>query len=232
MISNESQLEEKIGIPFTNKNLLHQALVHRSYLNEVKDEHESNERLEFLGDAVLELVVSEHIFRHFEKQDEGHLTVLRSRLVNTTSLFETAIVLGLGEVLYMSRGEETSGGRENKTLLANAVEALIGAIYIDSSVGKAQEFIQKFILSKIPETVKKSLKDPKSLLQEFVQAKGYSTPIYKTISSSGPDHAKQFVVEVLVNRETWGRGEGSSKKEATQEAGAAALNRWYSQTQT
>ncbi|OGY14354.1 MAG: ribonuclease III, partial [Candidatus Blackburnbacteria bacterium RIFCSPLOWO2_01_FULL_44_43] len=200
--------------------------VHRSFLNERKDEKESNERLEFLGDAVLEFLVSNHIYLHFPGQDEGHLTALRSKLVNTTSLAQTARNLNLGESLYLSRGEEQGGGRTNTSLLANTVEALLGAIFLDQGVDGAGEFVDKFILTKIPETVRESLKDPKSMLQEFVQAQGLPAPIYKLVSQIGPDHAKEFTVEVLIDKKPYAQGKGSSKKIATQDAAALALQQW------
>lgn len=227
--SKESQVEERVGITFNDKSFLHRAFVHRSFLNEKRDEKESNERLEFLGDAVLEFLVSNHIFAHFPNQDEGHLTALRSKLVNTTSLAQTARQLELGEALYLSHGEEQSGGRSNTGLLANTVEALLGAIFLDQGMNKAKEFVDSFILSKLPETVKESLKDPKSLLQEYVQAKGLPTPQYKVISEVGPDHAKEFTIEVLVDKKPLGKGSGSSKKTATQDAAAKALEAWNKQ---
>ena len=227
--SKESQVEERVGITFNDKSFLHRAFVHRSFLNEKRDEKESNERLEFLGDAVLEFLVSNHIFAHFPNQDEGHLTALRSKLVNTTSLAQTARQLELGKALYLSHGEEQSGGRSNTGLLANTVEALLGAIFLDQGMNKAKEFVDSFILSKLPETVKESLKDPKSLLQEYVQAKGLPTPQYKVISEVGPDHAKEFTIEVLVDKKPLGKGSGSSKKTATQDAAAKALEAWNKQ---
>ena len=224
--AREKIIEEKTGIVFQDKALLHRAFVHRSFLNERKDEKESNVRLEFLGDAVLEFLVSNHIYLHFPGQDEGHLTALRSKLVNTTSLAQTARNLNLGESLYLSRGEEQGGGRTNTSLLANTVEALLGAIFLDQGVDGAGEFVDKFILTKIPETVRESLKDPKSMLQEFVQAQGLPAPIYKLVSQIGPDHAKEFTVEVLIDKKPYAQGKGSSKKIATQDAAALALQQW------
>lgn len=224
--TNIEELQAKIGITFRNKDFLYRAFIHRSYLNENAQEKESNERLEFLGDAVLEFVVSENLFSHFTSEDEGHLTTLRSRLVNTTSLAGTAKELGLGELLYLSRGEEGSLGRQNRSLLANTVEALIGAIFLDQGIEAAKKFIEAFIIKKLPEIVKAPLKDPKSRLQEFVQANGYPAPTYKLIEALGPDHAKEFTVEVLVDRKPYAQGSGPSKQIATQEAAGAALKRW------
>jgi ribonuclease-3 len=219
------KLEEKIGITFNNPHLLRQALIHKSYLNE-KDAKESNERLEFLGDAILEFIVSEYLFKRFEKADEGLLTVLRARLVNAKALADVANKLGVGDALLLSFGEEKGGGRTNPTLLSNATEAIIGAIFLDQGIEKAKEFVYKFILAKLPETVKKSLKDPKSKFQEFVQANGYPAPRYRVVSESGPDHAKKFIVEVLVSGKSYAQAEGQSKKEAEQKAAEAALARW------
>lgn len=226
MSFNLDQIEEKIGIGFKNKKLLNQAFIHRSYLNENPDIPQSNERLEFLGDAVLEFVVSEVLFQKFKKEDEGHLTALRARLVNTVSLAQTAKELGVGKLLYLSRGEEKGGGRENPSLLADTVEALIGAIFVDQGIEKANDFVDRFILKRLPEIVKKPLKDPKSLLQEFVQANGYPAPVYKVVKEVGPDHAKEFTVEVLIGGKPYTQGTGPSKQVATQKAAKAALEIW------
>ncbi|OGY07843.1 MAG: ribonuclease III [Candidatus Blackburnbacteria bacterium RIFCSPHIGHO2_01_FULL_43_15b] len=225
-MTTEPQVEERVGITFKDKSCLHRAFIHRSYLNENKVETESNERLEFLGDAVLEFIVSNNLFVHFPNLDEGHLTALRSKLVNTTSLAETARELDLGSALYLSRGEEQSGGRTNTGLLANTVEALLGAIFLDQGVDGAREFVDRFILSKVPQTVKESLKDPKSMLQEFVQAKGLPAPSYKVIAESGPDHAKEFTIEVWIDKKSYAAGKGNSKKAATQDAAGKALDLW------
>lgn len=222
----EEELQNNLGIPFTNKELLHTALLHRSYLNENSEETQTNERLEFLGDAILEFIVSEFLFKKFQSEDEGHLTALRARLVNTVALSEVAIELKLGEALYLSRGEEKSGGRTNPSLLANTVEALIGAIFLDQGIDKAREFIEKNVLKRLEEVVKKSLKDSKSLLQEFVQAGGHNAPVYKTVSEAGPDHAKDFTVEVFVDKVSYGQGNGPNKQIAAQKAAESALEKW------
>ncbi|MDO8452534.1 MAG: ribonuclease III [bacterium] len=223
--SNEI-VEKSLGLKFKDKALLHKALIHRSYLNENLHELESNERLEFLGDAILEFVVSDYLYKKFSKEDEGHLTTLRARLVDTTSLASTALELNLGEAIYLSRGEERGSGRTNKGLLADTLEAVIGALFLDQGLQRVSTFIEKTILKNIPEIVKKSLKDPKSLLQEYVQAAGFSTPSYKVVSESGPDHLKSFTVEVLVDKKPFARGSGSSKQLATQVAATNALVKW------
>lgn len=218
---NENQIQNKLGIKFKNLKLLHKALVHRSYLNE-SDEKESNERLEFLGDAVLEFIVSKELFAAFPNLQEGELTSLRANLVNTDSLALSARELGLGQTLYMSRGEEKGGGRENTTLLANTFEALIGALFLDRGVEGAENIVKKFILVRT-EKAMENLKDAKSLLQERVQAKGEKAPVYKILEESGPDHAKNFVVGVFVGEKEFSRGTGKSKQEAEQAAASQAL---------
>lgn len=224
--SESIAFEQAIGINFTDKALLHKAFVHKSFLNENTEEKESNERLEFLGDAILEFIVSEHVYNRFPGEDEGHLTSLRSKLVNTLSLASSARSLNLGALLFLSRGEEKSKGRENTSLLANTFEALVGAIFVDQGIQEAKRFVTGYILEKIPEVVKKSLKDPKSLLQEYVQAAGLSTPAYRTVTSIGPDHAKTFTVQVFVNKLPYAAGSGSSKQQAAQSAAENALKKW------
>lgn len=227
--NKEQEIEQKIQIQFKNKDLLHLAFIHRSFLNENQKATESNERLEFLGDAILEFIVSKHLFDQFKKGDEGHLTALRAKLVNTISLAETARELEIGDMLYLSKGEEKSGGRTNSSILADTIEALIGAIFIDQGIGKAEEFIHNFILKKIPDVVKTSLKDPKSLLQEFVQANGYRAPVYKVVKEEGPDHAKQFTIEVLIEGKPYAQATGPNKQIATQKAAERAVNIWTQQ---
>lgn len=221
-----NQLEARIKFSFEDKGLLEVALTHRSCLNENPKAQVSNERLEFLGDSVLEFIVSKHLFEKFSNQDEGNLTALRAKLVNTYALAEVAKILNLGTELKMSRGEEQGGGRENPGLLANTVEAILGAIFQDQGIEKAEEFVENFVLPRVHKIVKESLKDPKSMLQEFVQAEGYSTPVYRTIAQAGPDHARTFTVEVIVNQKTYATGTGQSKQQATQIAAKKALELW------
>ena len=225
-MKSDDVAEKKLGLKFKDPALLHKALIHRSHLNENPVEDESNERLEFLGDAILEFVVSDFLFKKFPKENEGHLTTLRAKLVDTSSLAQTATELKIGEYIYLSHGEERGSGRTNKSLLADTVEAIIGALYLDDGLPAVTSFIEKYILKKIPEIVKKSLKDPKSLLQEYVQAAGFATPSYKVVSESGPDHLKNFTVEVLVDKKPFARGSGSSKQVATQVAATSALKEW------
>lgn len=208
---------------FKDKKLLTRALTHRSWVNENPKKRRSNERLEFLGDAVLELVVSKELFNRFRNKEEGYLTALRANLVNTVNLAKVADNLKIGESLYLSKGEEEGRGRENPSLLADTVEAVIGALYVDQGMKACQEFIKVNLLKDLSQKIKEPLKDAKSRLQELVQAKGMPTPKYKVIKEAGPDHNKVFVLEVSVNGKTLGTGKGNNKSVAAQEAAKKAL---------
>lgn len=212
--------------PLNNAALLTTALTHRSALNErLTDSAESNERLEFLGDAVLELIITEDLYAQYPKEQEGMLTAYRSALVKTTSLAEVAETLQLGERLVMSRGEEASGGRTNPSLLANTVEALIGALYLDQGYTACQTFVRTHIWPKITDVVTKKLyKDAKSHLQEVVQAQGHASPEYIVIAEVGPDHNREFEVEVRIDGLSAGRGKGRSKQQGQTAAAQAALD--------
>lgn len=220
---NLDQLETILGHKFKDINLLDTALSHRSYLNESK-KPQSNERLEFLGDAVLELLVSEYLFDSKPDEPEGVLTAARSAMVRTETLAKVAAGLTLGEFLHMSKGEEKTGGRTNTSLLANTTEAVIGAIFKDGGIQAASTFVDEHILPIAQEVLAEGLKDPKSLLQETVQEKGFTTPVYYTVEATGPDHDKMFVVAV----DTYGKkqlalGKGKSKQAAQQDAAKKAL---------
>lgn len=208
---------------FSNKDLFDQALTHRSWVNEHKGVRESNERMEFLGDAILEYIVSKEIYDAFPNKEEGYLTALRANLVNTISLAKTADKLKIGPLLFLSKGEEDGGGRTNPSLLADTVEAIIGAIYLDGGLIEAEKFIKTNILIEMKDKASQPLKDYKSRLQEIVQAKGLPAPKYQVAQESGPDHDKKFVIEVVVNGEVWGKGEGKSKSVAEQEAACKVL---------
>ncbi len=210
---------------FQNNALLITALTHRSALNEhATTSAESNERLEFLGDAVLELVTTEYLFQRFPQEQEGMLTAYRSALVKTTTLAEVALLLGLGEKLFMSKGEEASGGRQNVGLLANALEALIGALFLDQGLLAVTEFLKKELLPKIDMIQKKKLyKDAKSQLQEVLQASGLNAPEYVLVSEDGPDHDREFTVKVVIKGEDTTTGSGRSKQLAQQVAAQAVL---------
>lgn len=207
-----------------NKKLLEEALTHRSYLNESKERVPSNERLEFLGDSVLSLIVSTHLFESYPDFNEGKLTNLRSLLVNTRMLADIAREFNLGEKLRLSRGEEDSGGRNNQSMLADTFEAVLGAIYLDGGIDEAEKFVNSVVLPRAEGFITKDmLKDPKSLLQESVQAKKQSSPQYRVLEETGPAHARNFVVGVYVLDKLLGQGKGKSKQEAEEKAAEAAL---------
>ena len=209
---------------FRNSKLFEEAFTHRSYLNEAKFKVSSNERLEFLGDSILSFAVSNYLFTKYPEFDEGTLTNLRSLMVNTKSLSEIAAELHMGHLLKLSKGEEESKGRENATLLENSFEAFIGALFLDQGLPSVVKFLQEVLVPKIQELVnKKAFKDPKSLLQEKVQAKRQSSPIYKVLSETGPAHAKTFKVGVFVEGKMLGEGSGKSKQIAQVSAAQATL---------
>jgi len=209
---------------FKDKSLYELALTHRSWINENKNA-KHNERLEFLGDAVLEFIVSSFLFENFPNKEEGFLTAIRAKIVNTKNLAALAEKMNLGEYIKMSKGEEQGGGKKNDSLLADAVEALIGALYLDSGLESAKSFININLLKDIEKKLHEPLKDPKSTLQEIVQAKGLPTPRYFVINETGPDHDKTFTVEVYVGKETYGQGKGRSKNLAEQDAAKYALEK-------
>lgn len=214
-------------LPIQDKKLLDKAFTHRSYLNEsTNDFNESNERLEYLGDAVLELVVSQYLFHQFPDKPEGELTALRASLVKTTTLASVAKELDFGSLLYMSKGEAQTGGRDNESLLANTFEAVVGAIYLDSGFDTANDFISKNLFPLLPDIIKNNLhKDFKSEFQETVQAQGHPTPTYKLLSSEGPDHEKTFTMALMVGKTLVAKGNGSSKQRAQQEAAEKGLKK-------
>ena len=222
---NLSKLEEKLSLNFKNKDLLLQALTHRSYLNEqssFKVGH--NERLEFLGDAVLELVVTEELYLKFPEQPEGELTSFRAALVNAKMLSDVSVELELNEFLLLSRGEAKDMGRARQYILANAFEALVGAIYLDQGYDSAKIFINRVLLPRLDEVLEKKLyKDPKSLFQEEAQERVSVTPNYEVIKEWGPDHDKHFIVGVYLGQELVAEGEGPSKQAGQEEAARNAL---------
>jgi len=225
MTNRYEKLEKNIEITFADKALLDNAFVHRSFMNEYdKKDKDDNERLEFLGDAVLELVVTEYLYKTYPDEDEGHLTNWRSALVKGKHLAEVGKELGLGDYLYLSRGEEKSGGRKKNYILANTVEALIGALYLDKGYRIAHTFISKFIITRLERILEEGLHvDAKSHLQELSQEKVSTTPEYKLVSETGPDHAKHFVMAVYLGDNKIGEGEESSKQKAEEEAARNAL---------
>jgi ribonuclease III len=211
---------------FKNEKLLRLAFIHRSYLNESKSEPESNERLEFLGDSIISFVISEHLYKTYSNFDEGILTNLRSLVVNTKSLAKVGKSLGFGEKLLLSRGEEESGGRNNDSLLANTFEAFTGALFIDQGIIPVKKFLSEVLIPTITQHVEnKVFKDPKSLLQERVQAKKQNSPVYKVLNEEGPAHAKKFTIGVYVENELLGQGSGRSKQAAEEIAAGVALEK-------
>lgn len=214
--------------PFHNQLLLTTALTHRSALNEhLSAASESNERLEFLGDAVLELASSRFLFDAYPDRPEGDLTSFRSALVKTTTLAQVAKDLSLGQQLFMSKGEERGGGRENDSLLADTFEAVLGALYLDQGYQAALDFLQLHLFPKFESIFQQGLyKDPKSTLQERAQARGFAAPEYQVIKEEGPDHDKSFTVAVVINGTSYAQGSGKSKQQAHQAAAEQALEKF------
>jgi len=220
-----SQLEKKLGAEFKDKDLLMQAFAHRSYLNENPDfKLDHNERLEFLGDAVMELIVTEHLYKEFPEKSEGELTNWRAALVNAKMLTSVAEELGFNDFLLLSRGEAKEGGKARACILANTFEAFLGAIYLDLGYEATDEFIKKNLLTKLSDIIQEgSYKDAKSKFQEEAQDKEGITPSYKVIKESGPDHNKNFVVGVYLGEKLIAEGQGFSKQEAEEDAAKKAL---------
>lgn len=221
------KFEKKIGLNFKNKELLKRSLTHRSFLNEnSSDELKNNERLEFLGDAVLELVISEYLFHEYPDRPEGELTSFRAAVVKTDSLAKISKKLDIGEFLLMSKGEEMTGGREKDYLLANAFEAIIGALYTDQGYEPVKEFLTKHLTPQISTIVKYRLDiDSKTKLQEKTQDIFKTTPTYKVIKEEGPDHDKRFTIVVKIKGKVYGEGEGITKQKAEDAAATQALRK-------
>jgi ribonuclease III len=218
-------LEGILGYTFQNKTNLLTAITHRSYLNEHREAtQDHNERLEFLGDAVLELIVTDFLYTTYPDKPEGELTAIRSALVNTVSLADASTKLGVNDYLLMSKGESKDVGRARQYILANAFEAFIGALYIDQGYGIAQEFVAGQLFAKTQEIVDKRLwQDPKSRFQEMAQEYTNLTPTYMTLGQEGPDHDRVFTVGVFLGKEKIGEGKGRAKQEAEQEAALKAI---------
>jgi ribonuclease-3 len=225
MKNDYSALEEKTGIKFKDIDLINKAFIHKSYINENRNKGiKHNERLEFLGDSVLELAATHHLFHKYKDQDEGQMTAFRSALVKGKHLAEVSADLDLGKYLFLSRGEEKSGGREKKYILANVTEAYIGAIYIEHGYDVAEEFIEKFILKRLDNIIEKGLHiDCKSQFQEICQEKEDITPHYDVISEEGPDHQKDFTMGAYINDQLVAEGKGTSKQKAEDDAAKNAL---------
>ena len=219
--------EKNIGIKFENKSLAYEALTHRSYLNENPNwRYSHNERLEYLGDAVLELIVTEFLFSRYKSYSEGRLTAIRAALVNYQFLAKIAKEIKLDKFIFLSKGEAQDTSKAKEVILANAFEAVLGAIYLDKGYQEAAKLVKKKILCHTKEIIEKGLyRDPKSLLQEIIQDKLRVTPTYSVISESGPDHKKIFKVGVYFNGNIFTEGEGSSKQEAEMKAAEKALEK-------
>jgi len=224
-VKDFSLLEKKLNFKFKDKDLLFQAFCHRSYLNENPKFHlENNERLEFLGDAVLELIVTESLYKQYPKKTEGELTNWRAALVNAKMLSEVSSNLGLNDFLLLSRGEEKEMGKARQYILANTFEALIGALYLDQGYKVCQGFLEKYLITELPRIIKSGLfKDAKSRFQEEAQESTGVTPNYEVLKEWGPDHDKHFIIGVFLEKELVAEGEGSSKQEAELEAAKNAL---------
>lgn len=228
-----SKFEEKIKISFKDKNLLKQAFVHRSFINEnPKMAFSHNERLEFLGDAVIELAVTEELFKKYPNQTEGELTSYRSALVNAVIISEIAQGLGMNDYLLLSKGEAKDTGRARQYILANTFESFIGALYLDQGYEKSKDFITKNLLTRIDEIVAKKLwQDAKSYVQEKAQEHLSTTPSYRVLKETGPDHDKHFVIGIFFGEDLIAEGKGKSKQEGEQKAAQKALQvkKWSSE---
>jgi len=221
---NLKDLQIKIGLTFSDQTLLKNAFIHRSYLNEHKNfRGTSNERLEFLGDSVISVIVSRYLFEKLRQSPEGELTQLRAALVRTETLAKIARKLNLGNYLLLSKGEEDSEGRHNSSILANTFEALIGAIYLDKGFEHTEKFLAKMILGNWQTLAKSAVSDNKSKLQEILQRKYHQSPTYKLISTWGPDHDKKFQIGVYLSDKLLGKGLGRNKQQAAQKAAENVL---------
>lgn len=217
-------LAKKLGLKFGNTKLITNAFVHKSYLNESNKFNQSNERLEYLGDAVIELSTSQFLYSKFPNYQEGMLTNLRASLVRTTTLARLALDLKLNNLLLMSKGEEETGGRDNQSILANVTEAFIGAIYLDQGMEACNSILNKHLFTKIDQIIEtNSYKDSKSLLQELAQAKLRETPFYELVSELGPDHDKEFTTKVVIGNKDYATGTGKSKQLSQEEAARLTL---------
>ncbi|WNC12590.1 ribonuclease III [Brevibacillus brevis] len=219
-----AQLQEKIGVRFHDESVLRQAFTHSSYVNEQRGKRiQDNERLEFLGDAVLELTVSQFLYKTFPKMSEGEMTKLRAAIVCEPSLVKFAELLNFGDLVLLGKGEELTGGRQRPALLADVFEAFIGALYLDQGVDAVFSFMEKYVYPRVDKGEFAQVTDFKSQLQEFVQQDNLGDIQYRIVEEKGPAHNREFVSEVLLNNRSLGVGSGRSKKEAEQQAAARAL---------
>ncbi|MBM4422753.1 MAG: ribonuclease III [Chloroflexi bacterium] len=225
-MSTLADLQQRLGLAFRNEGLLRRALTHRSYINEHTEEYEDNERLEYLGDAVLDFLVAAMIYHRFPEMSEGELTPLRSALVRTEQLAEFARRLEIGPAIRLGKGEAEAGGRERESVLCSTFEAVIGAMFLDTGMEVVRSFVERLFLPEANRIVAADANvDAKSQFQVWAQSERGHTPRYKTITQEGPDHDKLFTVEVVVGAEVYGVGSGRSKKMAEQAAAMDALKR-------
>ncbi len=221
-------LQKRIKVQFHNKSLLNRALTHRSFVNEASSPIKDNERLEYLGDSVLALVVNEYLFYRFEEYHEGDLAKIKSAVVSETTLAKVSAEINLGSYILLGRGEELSGGRVRDSILANTMEALIGAIYLDSGLKEAKKFVLALLKADIERIDRLSyLRDPKTTLQEIVQKKYKERPIYEVAEEKGPDHQKEFTVRLIINGNIAATGRGNSKRKAEMDAARKVLERHH-----
>jgi len=224
--SNETPQEfaNRLGLPFKDSLMLDRAMTHRSFLNEHPEALEDNERLEFLGDAVLDFLVAAWLYNRYPEMPEGDLTRMRSALVHTEQLADFARMIDLGRVMRLGKGEDQNGGRNRSALLCDTFEALVGALYLESGMESVKKFMSGFLEKSANEILLNyQIEDPKSLLQEWAQARGFHAPTYKTKSSSGPEHEKVFYVDVIIEGNVYGSGKGRSKQTAAKAAAREAL---------
>jgi ribonuclease-3 len=225
-IESPTDFAARVGLHFSKTALLRKALTHRSYLNENPDVLEDNERLEFLGDAVLDFLVGAWLYNRFPEMREGELTRLRSALVRTEELAAFARQIDLGRAVRLGRGELQAGGRERKAMLCATFEALVGALYMDTGLESVEVFLKPMLETAADQILaERQHEDPKSLLQETIQARGFGPPQYRTVSATGPEHKKTFEVEALIGGVVYGRGSGHSKRAAAKAAARDALGR-------
>lgn len=218
------RFQNTLHIKFKNKSLLVRALTHRSFVNEHGGRVPDNERLEYLGDSVLALVVNEYLFKHFEEYQEGRLAKIKAAVVSEASLAAVARRLGIGEYIFLGRGEEQTGGRSRSSILANTLEAIIGAIYLDAGLKACKKFVLGIIKDEISAAnAGTGLRDPKTTLQEYVQKKYRDCPVYEVIGERGPDHRKEFIVRLIIKGRELAVGEGPSKRKAESNAAEALL---------
>ena len=225
LIDNSKAIESKLGYTFQNKNLLALAFVHRSFVNENRDVEEHNERLEFLGDSVLGLLISDYLYRYLPSTPEGELSYLRSRLVEAGSCVQYVQKLDVSDHILLGKGEQMNDGRGRESILADLFEAIVGAVYLDSSLDETRAFLFRNFSTEIESILKTPLQNWKAELQDYCQKQHQQTPLYEVIEESGPDHSKEFTIRVMVNGEEMGRGVGSSKKVAQQAAAEQALKK-------